>query len=82
MRYLVKKLLTYNGRQYERGAVWEPTGHRNDAAIIRAGMVYEEKEEERPEAVAPPAQPSGKPGDPPFIASPRRTRGRNAGDDE
>lgn len=53
MIYRVKRLMMYDGRQYERGAVWEPTGHPNDASIIRSGMVYEEAAEEKGAPSAP-----------------------------
>ena len=52
MIYRVKRLMMYDGVQLERGAIWTPGGHANDAAIIRSGMVYKE-EEAPPEPESP-----------------------------
>lgn len=50
--YRVIKPFTYAGRDYARGDVWEPAGHRNDDAIIRARLVQASEAVEPPEASA------------------------------
>ena len=39
-QYIVRrKDFVYQGKPYAVGDVWEPTGHRNDKAIIAARLV-------------------------------------------
>lgn len=56
--YTVIKPFTYAGRDYARGDGWEPAGHRNDAAIIRARLV-QASNAAVPEARVATAAPSG-----------------------
>lgn len=39
--YTVIKAFTYGGNAYAYGDAWEPSGHKNDAAIIRARKVVD-----------------------------------------
>lgn len=39
--YTVIKAFTYGGLDYAYGDPWEPSGHKNDAAIIRARKVID-----------------------------------------
>lgn len=41
MSYTAIKAFTYAGRAYAYGDVWEPSGHKNDAALIRARFVID-----------------------------------------
>lgn len=41
MAYIVSKPFLYGGVAYAHGASWEPTGHRNDNAIIKSRMVVD-----------------------------------------
>lgn len=43
MQYVVRRAFTYAGRDFLQGETWEPAGHRNDAVIIRAGIVFAPK---------------------------------------
>jgi len=61
MQYVVRRAFTYAGQDFPQGTSWEPAGHRNDAAIIRTGMVIV------PKGVAHPAPA-------PVDATPARSR--------
>lgn len=39
--YTVIKAFTYGGLDYAYGDEWQPSGHKNDAAIIRARKVID-----------------------------------------
>lgn len=51
----VKRTFKYAGRWLKVGDVWEPAGHRNDAAIRRSGQVRQESAPgaTEPQTVAP-----------------------------
>lgn len=46
----VKRAFKYAGHWLKAGDVWEPAGHRNDAAIKRSGQV---RQEHAPGAIEP-----------------------------
>lgn len=52
MSFVVIKPFTYAGQPLVRGDVWEPTGHRTDAAIISARMVLAAEDAPAAPAVA------------------------------
>lgn len=39
--YTAIKSFTYQGHAYAYGDAWEPSGHKNDAALIRARFVVD-----------------------------------------
>ena len=39
--YTAIKAFTYQGQSYTYGDAWEPSGHKNDAALIRARFVID-----------------------------------------
>ncbi len=43
MAYTAIKAFTYRGRAYAHGDMWEPTGHKNDASLIRGRFVIDQE---------------------------------------
>lgn len=52
MSFVVIKPFVYAGTSLTRGDVWEPTGHRTDAAIVSARMVLAAEDAPAAQAVA------------------------------